>query len=125
MAAYGTVGGALLGTASLAFGSSGRAVAQGASLGLYAGLAFGAYVVVSHQVKRYNDENPSEDYYPETGESPYEGGGGGDEGGGAEFWNPNAHIEFGLENSIQDDYWSGKIRDKGPGFYIPLFQIQF
>lgn len=46
---YGTVGGALLGFASMAFGSSSRVIAQGASLGLYAGIAFGAYVITSHR----------------------------------------------------------------------------
>ncbi len=52
MAGYGIVGGALLGTASLAFGTSGRSVAKGASLGLYAGLLFGAYVVTSYELKK-------------------------------------------------------------------------
>lgn len=45
---YGTVGGALLGFASLAFGANSRAIAQGASLGLYAGIGFGSYVIASH-----------------------------------------------------------------------------
>lgn len=45
---YGTVGGALLGFASMAFGTNSRAIAQGASLGLYAGIAFGSYVIASH-----------------------------------------------------------------------------
>jgi uncharacterized membrane protein len=48
MAMYGTIGGTLLGTASLAFGTSARAIAQGASIGLYLGLIFGSYVVLSH-----------------------------------------------------------------------------
>lgn len=46
--AYGTVGGALLGFASMAFGANSRAIAQGASLGLYAGIGFGAYVISSY-----------------------------------------------------------------------------
>lgn len=71
MATYGTVGGSLLGLASLAFGAEGRSVAKGASLGLYSGIIFGAYVVVSHQVKRNNLENPGDDYYPSTPENPY------------------------------------------------------
>ncbi|MBA2403875.1 MAG: hypothetical protein H0V66_03815, partial [Bdellovibrionales bacterium] len=60
MAAYGTAGGALLGFATMAFGNSSRAVAQGASLGLYAGLIFGAYVLVSHHQKTvgsYEDDS--------------------------------------------------------------------
>lgn len=59
IAGYGTAGGALLGLASMAFGKSTRAVAQGASLGLYAGLIFGTYVLVSHHQKQagsYQDD---------------------------------------------------------------------
>lgn len=84
-ALYGTVGGALLGTASLAFGTGGRSVAIGSSLGLYAGLLFGSYVVVTHQMKQrgyYDQEGPvRDDFYPEADEvTPYrpgfDGGGG-------------------------------------------------
>lgn len=58
---YGTAGGAILGAASMAFGTSTRAVAQGASLGLYAGIIFGTYVLVSHAQARqgYYDDNSS------------------------------------------------------------------
>lgn len=70
---YGTVAGALLGTASLAFKAKGRAVAQGASLGLYAGIIFGTYVVVSHGQKNsptYQQAPAGGDQiYPE--DSPY------------------------------------------------------
>ena len=57
---YGAGGGALLGAASTAFGTSSRAIAQGASLGLYAGIIFGTDVLVSHHNKRdgnYDDQN--------------------------------------------------------------------
>lgn len=75
MAGYGVVGGALLGTASLAFGANGRSIAKGASLGLYAGLLFGAYVVTSYELKKRGYGNESrEDYYPDSS-SPYEGRG--------------------------------------------------
>jgi hypothetical protein len=60
MAGYGVAGGALLGIASMAFGNTSRAVAQGASLGLYAGLIFGGYVLISHhnkQVGSYQDDS--------------------------------------------------------------------
>lgn len=72
MAGYGVVGGALLGTATMAFGSSSRSIAKGASLGLYAGLLFGGYVVVSYEMKKrgYGGES-KEDYYPDSN-SPYE-----------------------------------------------------
>jgi hypothetical protein len=46
---YGTVGGALLGFATMAFGTNPRAIAQGASLGLYTGIVFGSYVLLSHR----------------------------------------------------------------------------
>lgn len=74
MTVYGTVGGALLGTAALAFDAGPRSVARGASLGLYAGLLFGAYVVLSYAYRKHQRENPrpQENYYPGTG-SPYEG----------------------------------------------------
>lgn len=67
MAGYGAAGGALLGTASLAFGAEPRAVAVGASLGLYAGLLFGAYVILSH-VYGKNSKDPA----PSGGNNTYE-----------------------------------------------------
>jgi hypothetical protein len=72
MAGYGVVGGALLGTATMAFGTSGRSIAKGASLGLYAGIIFGGYVILSYEMKKrgYGGES-KEDYYPDSS-SPYE-----------------------------------------------------
>jgi hypothetical protein len=72
MSGYGIVGGAMLGTASMAFGGSGRSIARGASLGLYGGLIFGTYVILSYEMKKrgFNDQ-PREDYYPDS-RSPYE-----------------------------------------------------
>lgn len=66
-AGYGVVAGTLLGTATLAFGGEGRNIAKGASLGLYAGLIFGAYVVTSYEMKKrgWGEEKNSEDYYPD------------------------------------------------------------
>ena len=57
IALYGTIGGALLGTASLAFGTKPRAIFQGASLGLYAGLIFGSYIVISHSLREKGDNS--------------------------------------------------------------------
>ena len=82
MAAYGTVSGALLGAASLAFGTKGRSVAIGASVGLYAGLLFGTYVIVTHQMKQKGYfENPPQttpnpdNYYPGADQvTPYQPG---------------------------------------------------
>lgn len=92
VALYGTVGGALLGVASLAFGASGRAVAKGASLGLYAGLLFGGYIVYSHYL-RTRKQQADGGVYPEDAESPYNEYEGEGEYGEAEEpaqrWNPN------------------------------------
>lgn len=76
MCTYGTVGGALLGFATMAFGTNSRAIAQGASLGLYAGIAFGSYVIFSHGKQSapggyYEDEyGPVDPYAP----APVDGG---------------------------------------------------
>lgn len=72
MSGYGIVGGALLGAATMAFGTSARAIAKGASLGLYGGLIFGSYVILSYEMKKRGfNEQPREDYYPDS-RSPYE-----------------------------------------------------
>lgn len=63
---YGTAGGAILGAASMAFGTSSRAIAQGASLGLYAGILFGTYVLVSHHNKRYGSYDDNSSPYSES-----------------------------------------------------------
>lgn len=75
IAGYGMVGGALLGTATLAFDAPGRSPFIGASLGLYAGLFFGAYIVLSHEFKgAWDDPSSTEGYYPDAPQSPYESG---------------------------------------------------
>lgn len=69
MAGYGVVSGVLLGTASMAFGAGGRWIAKGASLGLYAGLIFGGYVLVNYEMKKRNHGQESKEnnnYYPES-----------------------------------------------------------
>lgn len=66
MAGYGAASGALLGLASMAFGQSSRSVAQGASLGLYAGLIFGAYVLVSHHQKQMGSYDDGASPYQES-----------------------------------------------------------
>lgn len=89
---YGAAGGALLGAASMAFGTSSRAIAQGASLGLYAGILFGTYVLVSHHNKRYGSYDDSSSPYHESSDiytDEYQddegGSAGGDEGRGGFF----------------------------------------
>lgn len=89
--AYGAGGGALLGAASTAFGTSSRAIPQGASLGLYAGIIFGTYVLVSHHQRRYgryeDSTSPykdSDDIYGEDYDNN-EGGSGSNNGDGGFF----------------------------------------
>lgn len=136
MAAYGTVGGALLGAASLAFDTGGRSVAIGASLGLYAGIIFGSFIVVSHKMKKYREQNPvpKDNYYPGTdGQSPYEN----DSGGGSWFgggddeeeqrWNPKISLEDlspanGHEKIMN---WKSKASKHTPVFYMNLWNYQF
>jgi hypothetical protein len=79
---YGAGGGALLGFASMAFGTNTRAIPIGASLGLYAGIIFGGYVLLSHkqgQAGSYDRPSP----YSESTEY-YDDGYGGDAGAGDE-----------------------------------------
>lgn len=65
---YGTLAGALLGTASLAFtdkpGDKLQRIARGASLGLYFGILLGLYVVygVSDESDELNEILPEDDY---------------------------------------------------------------
>lgn len=69
VALYGTIGGALLGTASLAFGTRPRAIFQGASIGLYAGLIFGSYIVITHSMKKNNPDQERYQYPSEYEEA--------------------------------------------------------
>lgn len=115
MALYGTVGGTLLGTASLAFGAKGRSIAIGASLGLYAGLIFGGYVVGTHALKSkgYFKEKP-EDYYPDTNGSPYEEGGTMNYEGGEQ---PGANLDFDL--APKDFTTQGQV------YYVEVLRYHF
>jgi len=121
MALYGTVGGALLGTAALAFDANGRAIAKGASLGLYAGLIFGSYVVISHAYKKHQRQNPQpqENYYPDT-KSPYEDD---DQGQGAK-WNPTSELQL---ESLRDGYSTGPTENhrKDLSFIFPILNLSF
>lgn len=114
VSAYGTVGGALLGFATMAYGTNSRAIAQGASLGLYAGLIFGAYVLASHKTA----EEPVEDYqqqYPQDPPPPagMENGGMGNGGWG----NPPPQDEGGFFGSPQ--------RAAMPPIYINFLNMNF
>jgi hypothetical protein len=132
MALYGTVGGALLGTASLAFGTKGRSVAIGASLGLYAGLIFGTYVIASHQMKKNGYYDQSTPYYPDSGNTPYGTGGGDsgayDDGGYYNLWNPYDMPEMKVDTDrmnrglkLSPDF----NKAEGPVYYLQLLKFQF
>ena len=126
MAVYGTVGGTLLGTASLAFGAEGRSVAKGASLGLYAGLLFGGYVVASHAMKKHKDANPEpqENYYPDSS-SPYEEGEEGEEDEGTFFrWNPYEEMNAAYLRPV-DNYRTLKGPEQPPLFYFNIVNLSF
>lgn len=59
---YSTAGGALLGLASMAFDGEPRNIAQGASLGLYAGILFASYIIYSHENSGGYQEDPNSPY---------------------------------------------------------------
>jgi hypothetical protein len=121
---YGAGGGALLGIASMAFGNSTRAVAQGASLGLYAGILFGTYVLVSHHQKQmgnYEDNGSpyqeSRDIYGDEYDSSQ--GGDGDAGqDGGNFYDRIKTMEMRFKTSNKN---GGQI----PPLYLNLFQMDF
>lgn len=106
LALYGAVGGALLGTASLAFDAEGRWVAKGASLGLYAGLGFGVFIVLSYALGK---DGGYETVLPP---SSSERGGGGD------------LFQWG---SPSDSILGSQLRHPSPklDFFVPLFSTSF
>jgi hypothetical protein len=121
IAGYGAGGGAILGAASTAFGTSSRAIAQGASLGLYAGILFGTYVLVSHHNKRYGSYDDKSSPYQESsdiyGDEYRE-----DEGGSEESSAPRGGF-FDRHQKLQ-----GKFQKKGsdlPPLHINLLQYNF
>jgi hypothetical protein len=136
MAVYGAVGGFLLGTASLAFDTPGRSPFIGASLGLYAGMLFGGFIVVSHAMKKYQMQNPGageDGYYPETPTSPYETpfSGGTYEGEeNSEYSRQNlmnGHLEIyksSLDIKSNIRFPNNKDREH-PAVYMPLLNISF
>ena len=111
MAVYGAVGGALLGAASLVFVSSSRAIPVGASLGLYSGLLFGGYVVLSHSYgkKRSREKN----YYPDTKGSPYES---------VPFQESNDKGGYGTSSG---NTLNKKLKKQVPIYYVQLLHLTF
>ena len=120
---YGTAGGAILGAASMAFGTSTRAVAQGASLGLYAGIIFGTYVLVSHAQGRpgsYSDDNSvykdSNDIYSDEYSD--------EEGGGEDSGKPRQGF-FNRIETMNEKFAPKKKGGNLPPISINLLQMEF
>ncbi len=120
---YGTVGGALLGAASMAFGNSTRNMAMGASIGLYAGIIFGTYVLVSHNQRRkgnYDDNDSpyqdSRDIYGEDYES--------DEGGSSDSA-PGKGDGFLDRMQTINTKFQHRGKNHVPPVYINLINYQF
>lgn len=131
---YGTVGGALLGFASMAFGTNSRAIAQGASLGLYAGIIFGTYVLVSHH-RAMNPEPRDYDPYtnpppmnplPPNGYEPYPPMPTPNEGGGGGFFDSsNRVIELQEKMTLLDTDLYKKGEANLPPLYVNLLTVVF
>lgn len=109
MAGYGAVGGALLGTASLAFDSKPRAVAKGASLGLYAGILLGGYILVNYEMKK-RGIGIDRDYYPNT----------------SDYYEDNhVHVSEGPEAYNLASIEQKKDPRKDPLFSMNFFSLEF
>jgi hypothetical protein len=125
---YGIIGGALLGTATLAFGTSGRAPAQGASIGLWTGLLFGSYIILSHMIHLSTSDPQDLPYGGDTpyGDSGFFPGGGEVEVDGAgnplENWNPYQDTEF---FSRERDWTSHITPQAKPLLYLNVLQVSF
>ncbi len=116
---YGVGGGTLLGLASMAFGTKWRAVAVGASLGLYTGLIFGTYIVISHEYMKTGG-----DVYPDSGDGPY-----GDEEGDeyeGDVGAPTAEYSRSfMQNTVKTALLSSVKEKEKNAIYINLVRIQF
>lgn len=111
MAGYGVVGGALLGTATLAFGAGGRSIAKGASLGLYAGIIFGSYILLNYEMKKRGFGTQSqENYYPESS-GPYE--------------DEQTNIKLNLEDYQLAQFENKRDPKKDPKFFMNFLNYEF
>lgn len=122
VSAYGAAGGALLGLASMAFGTSSRSVAQGASLGLYAGILFGGYVLISHHNNRYGSYDDSSSPYRDSSDvygneyNSSEGGSSESQGSGGGFFD---RMQI-MEHQVHNRAFSGQSDKKRGGQLPPL-----
>lgn len=116
---YGAAGGALLGFASMAFGASSRAIAQGASLGLYAGLLFGTYVIVSHhQRTNRGSYDRSTPYDADRYDGDYGEDAGGDSAGGGFF--DSSYRAFKLQTTLASATQYRSLETKKGGQMPPI-----
>ncbi len=134
MSTYGTVGGALLGFASMAFGGEPKAIAQGASLGLYAGIIFGAYVISSYNSRGASSYNPPAPEPPPYYDPTYEQNGYPQDNGGFGAPVPQEQSEssggfFGNRvQEINDEYanFRGERKKSSlPPIYLNFFNARF
>ncbi len=121
IAAYGTAGGALVGAASMAFGGTSRNIAQGASLGLYAGIIFGAYVLVSHHNKRYGSYDDRNSPYSESSDI-YSDEYREDEGGSGRNTTRGGFFD---RYEVMQDKFGTKRGSKMPPLQINFLQMEF
>lgn len=118
---YGTAGGALMGAASMAFGTSTRAVAQGASLGLYAGIIFASYVLISHHQRSRGTYDSDNTIYRDSNDIY------GDEYG-AEDGGSSEGRRGGFFNRFESVHSQFAPKEKGgslPPLQVNLFQMSF
>jgi hypothetical protein len=123
---YGTASGALLGAASMAFGQSTRAIAQGASIGLYAGILFGAYILVAHHQKRYGNYDDDSSPYKDSNDV-YGDGYQDDEGGSSdeETEEDSGGSFFNRMNVIEQKFGNNRKGGGLPPLKINLVSIEF
>jgi hypothetical protein len=131
MAGYGAAGGALLGLASMAFGNSSRAVAQGASIGLYAGIIFGTYVLVSHHQKQAGNYDDNSSPYQQSSDIYGDDYGSG-EGGGSDAGAPKKGGFFDriqiLREQVENQAFtfdSQKRKNQLPPVHLNVINFQF
>lgn len=129
--AYGTVGGALLGFATLAYGASSRAIAQGASLGLYAGIIFGSYVLATHKSADERMQEYEQQYSnPQTPPPAQNTGGWGAPApaeeapsGGGFFDFPQRGLE--IQQNYNQNFKSNRGKLSSPPLYFNLLHVNF
>lgn len=107
MSGYGAVGGALLGTAALAFDAKPRAVAKGASLGLYAGIILGSFILINYEMKK-RGIGGERDYYPSSS-----------------GYYDSVHVSEGPEAYNLAQFDMKKDPRKDPLFYMDMVSIEF